>query len=52
MTTSTAQDERTRLVAYIPPSLHRWVKAKASAENRTISNFVETLLADLQRSDS
>ena len=48
MTTAT---ETVRLVAYIPPDLHRWVKARASAQNRTLSNFVETLLTELQRSE-
>lgn len=38
-----------RLVAYVPLELHRWVKAKAGEENRTVSNLVETVLSELKR---
>jgi hypothetical protein len=44
MAVTTDRTETVRLVAYIPAELHRQVKAAASAENRTISNYLETLL--------
>ena len=41
-----------RLVAYVPPELHQWVKSKATKENRTVSNLVETVLVQLRQAAS
>jgi hypothetical protein len=41
-----------RLVAYVPTELHQWVKSKATKENRTVSNLVETVLVQLRQSAS
>lgn len=49
---TTAKPEQTRLVAYVPTDLHGWVKRQASAENRTVSNFIETLLRRMKAQEA
>lgn len=46
------ETKASRLVAYLPLDLYRWVKAKAGSENRTVSNLVETVLTEMRKADS
>lgn len=41
----TAPDTK-RLVAYISDDLHEWLKDRSKQENRSLSNFVETLVRE------
>lgn len=48
----TANTDTKRLTAYIPADLHRWLKVRSRQENRTVSNFVETLIRSLKSQET
>jgi hypothetical protein len=47
MTTSTASAIK-RLTAYVPVELYEWLKEHSKSENRTVSNYIETMIRSLK----
>ncbi len=47
MTTSTASAIK-RLTSYLPVELYEWVKERSKSENRTVSNYIETMIRNLK----
>jgi hypothetical protein len=37
-----------RLTAYVPTDLYWWLKEQSKSENRTVSNYIETMIRTLK----